>query len=285
MGETTTKTRKKEQFSDMMTTDLTSAEIRYTFGGKFTSQGSWCHPHSINETWEFIYMIRGTAHMYERDTVFSADPGTGILLPPGSQHGGTQPSDRTVSFFWLHFHAAPKTEEALSRLPITSAHLDSTQIPLYCRQILHISEFDSYPRTMSDLLIRLLMTEYAVNAQKEDLSPEHRFLNEVREWIRINTKTRALSAAEVAAQFGYNEDYLTRLFRSKTGYGLKYWINRTRIDHIRTALLTTDTPLKTIAYDAGFTDYKSFLKYFTYHESVTPTELREHFYRIHTNNH
>ena len=91
MGEATTKTRKKEQFSDMMTTDLTSAEIRYTFGGKFTSQGSWCHPHSINETWEFIYMIRGTAHMYERDTAFSADPGTGILLPPGSQHGGTQP--------------------------------------------------------------------------------------------------------------------------------------------------------------------------------------------------
>jgi len=94
-----------------------------------------------------------------------------------------------------------------------------------------------------------------------------------------------LTAAEVAGQFGYNEDYLTRIFRKKTGVGLKNWINKTRMDHLRTELLTTDAPLKTIAYNAGFSDYKAFLKYFTYHESITPTALREHFYHMHTNNH
>lgn len=269
----------------MLNTDFSTGNIQYIYGGKFTSQGTWLHPAGTYDTWEFIYMIRGTAHMYEGDRIFSIHAGSGALLSPGTEHGGTEPSDDTVSFFWLHFRVDSQTHPILTALPKAISYLDNTQIPLFCRQILLFSQMDSYPQTMNDLLLRLLLTEYAVHAEREDASPEYRIINDIREWIRINTKKSALTAAEVAEQFGYNEDYLTRLFRKKTGVGLKNWINKTRMDHIRTALLTTDEPLKTIAYNAGFSDYKAFLKYFTYHESVTPTALREHFYRMHTNNH
>ena len=281
----TAKTRKKERKTDIMNTDLTTAGIRFISGGKFTSQDTWIHPVGTYETWEIIYMISGTAHLYEGDRTFSISAGDGLLLAPGTEHGGTEPSVETVSFFWMHFCADRKTHQVLTELPKSVPYLDNTQIPLFCRQILLFSQMDSYPKEMNALLLRLLLTEYAVHAEKEDVSPEYRVINDIREWIRINTKKRALTAAEVAVQFGYNEDYLNRLFRQKTGIGLKSWINKIRMDHIRTALLTTDESLKTIAYNAGFPDYKTFLKYFTYHESVTPTALREHFFHTHTNNH
>ena len=285
MSKTTAKTRKKERKSDMMNTDFSTGSLQYVYGGKFTSQGTWIHPVGTYETWELIYMIQGTAHMYEDSHQITVHAGSGILLAPGMEHGGTKPSEDTVSFFWLHFRADRSIHEMLSRLPKSASHLDNTQIPIFCRQILHFSQLVTYPDTMNDLLLRLLLTDYAVSSGEDDASSENYFLNDVQEWIRINTKHQALTAADVAEQFGYNEDYLSRLFRNKTGIGLKSWINKMRMEHIRTALLTTDAPLKTIAYNAGFTDYKTFLKYFTYHESITPTELREHFYHTHTNNH
>lgn len=43
--------------------------------------------------------------------------------------------------------------------------------------------------------------------------------------------------------------------------------------------------MQEIAAKSGFSDYKLFLKYFRYHEGVTPSEFRSAYYKIHTNNH
>ena len=52
---------------------------------------------------------------------------------------------------------------------------------------------------------------------------------------------------------------------------------------IKQLLLSTDLPLKEIARRCGFEDYACFLKFFSYHESLTPTQFRTAFYRQHTN--
>ena len=254
--------------------------VQYIYGGKFTSQGTWIHPVGTYETWELIYMIRGCAFLYEGDRQLTANAGDVVFVRPGVEHGGFAESKETVSFFWLHGKtASPEADAALDCLPLISADLQNTQIPLLCKQLLNTSSMPQYPEAVSNALLGIILTEYAIHTRPrtEEESPENRLVNEIAEYIRIN--------AMYAAHFGYNEDYLTRLFRRIHGVGLKGYIDRMRMAHIRTMLLSTDLPLKSIAVQSGFDDYKAFLKYFTYHEDLTPTELRRRFYRTHTNNH
>ena len=72
----------------------------------------------------------------------------------------------------------------------------------------------------------------------------------------------------------YNEDYLNRMFKAHYGEPLKSYIDRERIGFIKKLLLEDALPLAEVAQKAGFQDYKYFLKYFKYHEGITPTEFK-----------
>lgn len=271
----------------MKSRDHLQCSIQYVHGGKFTSQGTWIHPVGTYETWEIIYMIQGCAYLYEGNRRLTACAGDVVFFRPGTEHGGYAESVETVSFFWIHGKTdSAAASAALERLPLHTASLQHTQIPLLCRQLLNFAPMPHYPETVFDALLGILLTEYAIQAQPNSAyrGAEDRLVNDIAEYIRINAK-HTVHTSEIAAHFGYNEDYLTRLFRRIHGVGLKGYIDRTRMAYIRNLLLSTDLPLKSIAAQSGFDDYKAFLKYFTYHENMTPTELRRQFFRTHTNNH
>lgn len=266
--------------------DYLQYEVVYDYGGKFTSQGTWIHPVGSYETWEIIYMIRGCAYLYEGDRQLTANAGDVVFFRPGAEHGGFSESEETVSFFWIHGKAVSvDANAALDRLPLHAVGLQHTQIPLLCKQLLNVSSTPQYPDSVHNALLGILLTEYAIHTQPrtEQESAEDRLVNDISEYIRINAM-HTLHTSDIAVHFGYNEDYLTRLFRRMHGVGLKGYIDRMRMGYIRTLLVSTDLPLKSIAAQSGFDDYKAFLKYFSYHEDMTPTELRRRFYRMHTNN-
>ncbi len=265
----------------------------YIYGGRFSSQGAWIHPRGSFETWELIYMISGCAYLFEGDTRITAKAGDCVLFSAGREHGGYRmsgegtDSPEAVSFFWIHGQLkSTVVPEVFRRLPLHAKGMENTQIPYFCRQLLHISALHTYPAAMSDALLGMLFTEYAIHASAggERKTPEDRLTNDIAEYIRINAGC-ALTVSAVAKHFGYHEDYLARLFRRVQGIGIKSYIDEMRMTHIRSLLLSTDTPLKSIAAQSGFEDYKAFLKYFTYHENISPTALRQRFYRTHTNNH
>ena len=129
--------------------------------------------------------------------------------------------------------------------------------------------------------MRLLVLELA--AQSNHPSDGSARINEICEWIRVHSD-RALRSSETAAHFGYNEDYLSRLFRKKYGMGLKQYIAEARMRKIKTLLLSPDYTLQEIAAMTGFSEYKYFLKFFRYHEGSTPTQFRSLYFNTHTNN-
>ena len=55
------------------------------------------------------------------------------------------------------------------------------------------------------------------------------------------------------------------------------------MDYIKKQLLTDGASLAEVATAAGFEEYKYFLKYFRYHEGMTPTEFRAIFSKTHIN--
>ena len=135
-------------------------------------------------------------------------------------------------------------------------------------------------------MTRLILAELYAAPKSID---ESKIVNRAAEWIRSNSNL-PLKATDASEHFGCNTDYLSRLFRKQYGKSLKQYIDFSRMDYIKKQLLNYDQQLsagalKKIASECGFEDYKSFLKYFKYHEKITPTEFCNIYTKIHINHH
>lgn len=245
--------------------------LKFTHGGKFTSNGIWCHSERTIDTNEIIIVTEGEVNMFVEHEEYELRPGDVLKIERGERHGGTYPSSH-ASFFWFHF-----TLDA----PIgamTFSHPQSTErILLLAKELLHYAESDGYPEECADCIARVILHE--IEHIKED---EHPTVAEIKEWIRKN-RTRCITALQVAAHFGYNEDYLNRLFKKHLSRGLKEYINETRLTYIKSDLMMGGITLTELSAKYDFQDYKAFSKFFKYHEKMTPREYRKAYYKMHTN--
>lgn len=86
-----------------------------------------------------------------------------------------------------------------------------------------------------------------------------------------------LKAQDIAAQFGYNEKYLSRLFKTITGMTLKQYIIQQKIEDANRCLEETELSVAEIASSLGFNDAQNFMKLYKKATGLTPTEYRNTF--------
>ena len=110
-----------------------------------------------------------------------------------------------------------------------------------------------------------------------------KLFTDVAEYIRINAES-AESVAKIARRFGYNADYLSKLFAANSGLSLKKYIDKTRLDAVCSLLLSTTLTVKEIADRCGFESDNALLKFFKYHKKKTPAQYRNAICLSHTNN-
>ena len=209
--------------------------------------------------------------MFVGNEEYELRQGDVLKIERGERHGGTRPSSH-AAFFWFHF--TPDVPIATK----TFSHPQNTErIFLLAKELLHYAESDGYPDECADCIARVILHE--IEHIKED---EHPTVAEIKEWIRKH-RTSGLTAEYCAASFGYNEDYLNRLFKKHLSKGLKEYINETRLTYIKSDLMMGGITLSALAAKYSFPDYKAFSKYFKYHEKMTPREFRKTYYKMHTN--
>ena len=245
--------------------------LKFTRGGKFTSNGTWCHAERVVDSNEIILVTEGEVFMFVEDEEYELYPGDVLKIDKGARHGGTKKSSH-AAFFWFHF----TLDEPLNT-PTYSHPQNTERLFLITRELMHYAESDGYPHECADCIARVILHE--IEHKKEE---EHPTLSEVKEWIRKN-RTKQITASVCAAYFGYNEDYLNRFFKKHAGCGLKEYINETRLTYIKSDLMMGGITLGEIAEKYGFSEYKYFSKYFKYHEKMTPSEYRRAYYKMHTN--
>lgn len=251
--------------------------VMYNAAGQFTSRGTWRHPDNVIHTTEIILVTCGTFSMRLGEEVFTLAEGDVLRVDPGIPHGGASECREQVSFFWLHVTGFPV--EAV--FPTFFHPRDSVQARLLARELLHYANTEGYPTECADCLARVFLIELSARSAGE--GGAHKLYAEVCEWVRVNCDL-PLRVADVAAHFGYNPDYLNRLFRARRGERLKNYIDACKTERIRRDLLLDDAPLAELAARYSFPDYKTFLKYFRYHTGLTPTQYRRSFANTHTNN-
>lgn len=251
-------------------------DLIFKYGGKFTSRGDWIHPERMIDTYELVVMTEGKAEIEEDGISYSLKKGSVLLLEPGKLHRGVRVSHERVSFYWIHFCAENMTE------PKKCFSLrEPYEVGLLCRQILHYTQ-KQYPNEVVSALLWVLLCELEDQGKGDDPMAGALAVR-VREWIRINTDKR-LEVRDVAEHFGYHADYLSRVFFAAYGHGLKTEINACRMREIKRLLMESDKTLYEIAASVGMADYKLFLKFFKYHEGITPSEFRVMYPCFRTNN-
>ena len=107
--------------------------------------------------------------------------------------------------------------------------------------------------------------------------------SQITEYIRNNIK-RGITVSDIARHFGYNADYIGKYFKKSNGIGLKEYLAVQRMKLAKDFLLTTDMSVKQISSELGYNEENLFIKFFTYHEKISPAAFKAKYCNTHINN-
>lgn len=251
----------------------------YSFAGRFVTDDEWIHPTRTIDTYEALMVTQGEVHLQENGTPYFLNAGDLILLRPGLQHGGTQPSAGRTSFFWAHFTTDSFEKTYLQPGVHTPAEPDRLTSAFLC--LLHMGNTPGYPVYAADAAMAVLIAEICAS-QALTGSGGSRLAQEIAEWIRINSEKK-LTAQSVAAHFTYHPDYLCTLMKRSFDRGLKEYISEERMKKIKTLLLTTDLSVKELSARLSFDSEGQLTHYFKYHEGMSPARFRNQYTHTHLN--
>lgn len=114
-----------------------------------------------------------------------------------------------------------------------------------------------------------LLEQYDANPSAGMESAIERVVNYVDEHFAED-----INLTIVASNLGYTSGYISRLFKQARGVKFTDYLNRRRIGHSKSLLLTSNKTVKQIACDVGFNSATLFIRIFERYEGITPGEFR-----------
>lgn len=274
--------------------------LTYLSCGNLISKEEFLHHRRNFDVNVLILVQEGHLFLSQNNVNYDVSPGQYLFLRAGEEHYGYQASSGKLSYLWVHFQIpdevaviskgpSPHLTEAFPKNPDGSAYilpeygeiLATQRASLLFHQLLDVSRQDTcYFQRITDYALSLLILELsqefiAQQYRDKTLSPN---VVRIMEWIKGNY-FKPITISEIAAEFGYNPDYLSALFAKTTGTTLSSYIHKVRIDNSKSLLVNYDVPLKEVAYSCGFSDEKYYMKVFKKLEGMTPSQYKKAFSR------
>lgn len=247
-------------------------QLRFSNMGCFNGEEDWIHPTRVLTSYVLIFVIKGEVFLREQAEYFHLRAGDAICLRAGCEHAGYQRSDN-AKFYWLHFFAEDYDAIGVYRFRASDVY----NYELKLRRMNHLYAIDSDIELLECELATLLLEHR--NSQNK----KNKLICDICEYIRLHAAEKN-AVQDIAKKFNYNADYLTKLFIKNTGQTLKKYIDGERNSYIKNLLVSTQMSLKEIAVLTSFEDDVALIKFFCYHNQVTPTFFRNTYYASHLNN-
>ncbi len=244
--------------------------------GKFVSRGSWIHGERTIDSYEIIFVTKGDVYINEARVEYHVKPYEFLLLEPNLCHFGYKHSTDT-EFFWFHWYGDVKAIRRLKYGKIENPY----SLIFYLRQMITARIMQKGEKYI-DCLTSLVLQEIGFASGYRNSGLSIPVIEKAAAWIRANC-CGEITEAQVAEYCQYSTDYLNRLFKSVYSQTIKQYINGKRMEYIKELMLCDNVPLKELASQAGFSEYKYFLKFFKYHEKITPTEFYKQYAYQHIN--
>ena len=254
---------------------LINENFKFSYAGLFSSEGDWIHPERTESTYEIIYVTEGEVYLLENGKEIVAKKGQLILLSPNVTHVGSKVTSN-VGFYWVHFFAREED------IPFKARFFDGFEDAYLFKELLHACNLPVIPHYLVNSILVLILARMCLrseeNQRRYDSTAE-----KIYEWVRINASAR-LTVKKIADHFGYSPDHISRICKKNYGMGAGELINKFLLLRAKELLSNTSKYVKEIAADLNFSDDKSFIGYFKYHEGCFPSEFRNRYGKLHMNN-
>ncbi len=133
-----------------------------------------------------------------------------------------------------------------------------------CRSI---SEIAAVSHTMYEDLIRRVHRIHSAPGISRPIQSSRDYIEE--------HVTDAITVEDLAERSGYTPYYFTRLFKTETGFTVKDFILRTKIDEAKRLLVNTEMSVLNISESLKFSSQSYFTHQFERIEGMTPSQFRQ----------
>lgn len=266
-----------------------SLPITVQNGGLFISRGVGSHPQRELDSWELIFVEKGTLTIREDDTLFSVKEGESLLLWPHRKHIGVGTFPADLKFYWLHFELNTQCEKtsdfpvSLISLPQHGKVLNPQYVISLFRQFL--SEQEAITRSNAlELILLLIMQQLSVAAKDNPQADNSGVALAYKAKQLIRTQFHLpVSTSTLASQLHCNADYLGRVYRQTFQLTITEAIHRQRVLSAEKMLITDSCSLSEVAERCGFQDVGYFRKVFRKTMGLTPAAWKRRYCKVHIN--
>lgn len=266
-----------------------SLPLRVQNGGLFISRGVGSHPQRELDSWELIFVEKGTLTIKEEDTLFSVKAGESLLLWPHRKHVGVGNFPADLKFYWLHFELNSRGDNpsdypvSLISMPQHGQVINPQYVISLFRQFL--SEQETINRSDSlELILLLIMQQLSVAANDNPQADNSGVALAYKAQQLIRTQFHMpVSTSSLANQLHCNADYLGRVYRQTFELTITEAIHRQRVLSAEKMLISDSCSLSEVAQRSGFQDVGYFRKVFRKTMGLTPAAWKRRYCKVHIN--
>lgn len=249
------------------------------------------------------YVESGKARTRIGGKICPLQPGHLYLTPPFTLHDDE--CDSYFSLYYIHFFEKALYKESIFDIyefpiEIKASVLDSllTERLLYINPDRHLRHYDpklyDNPPTFSQYIadnnrmpmhssietqgiLYQLMSKFLEAATIKTSDRDTR-ISKGLQYIHENID-KDISVSDLSNIACLSEDHFIRLFRNEMGYTPLKYINLKRIEKAQLLLLTTDTPIREVAFELSIDNISYFNRIFKQYTGKTPSEYRSEYNR------
>ncbi|WP_318365750.1 helix-turn-helix domain-containing protein [Enterobacter sp.] len=261
--------------------------IKVQNGGLFISRGVGRHPARKLQSWEVIFVEKGTLTIQEEDRVFSVNAGESLLLWPQRRHVGVADFPADLKFYWLHFEVKETNNSAPWLASLSVPQHTRVSDPQYIISLFRqfLSEQEKIARSAALEFILLLILQQITRTEIGEKEADDRGISlawKAQQLIRTQFHLR-ISTATLARELHCNADYLGRVYRRVFHLTITEAIHRQRVRAAEKFLLSDARSLKEIAALCGFSNVGYFRQIFHKHTGLTPGVWKRRYCKEHIN--
>lgn len=263
-----------------------SSPVTYHMSGKFQALSpEWKHHPLILDDYELFVITDGILYLEYDNKKYEVKTGEMLLLPPvpapNNRRRGFKSS--MCSFYWLHFGLENNADDdsLILKLPTHSILRHPERIIILMKQIQDASRLKSSVPTLNYMTSAVLCSihdDIQISSADGEYGSNRQLYNDIVDYIRLNIHS-PLKVYEIAAQFGYNERYLSHMFKTISGKTLKQFILHMKIEEANMLLTDTNMTVSEISAMLGFMDNHNFMRSYKNVTGLSPSEYRNAFSR------
>lgn len=239
-----------------------------------------------SDTYEMFLITNGEVNIEQENISYNLKVNEVFFSKPDIPYGGNNQLS-SAQFFWLHF----KSKNGIKIIPeeetiqyITNPNYVILPQYLSLKNTDHIkvllSELNSYfselsPYKIKNSLLKAIFCEleYLYKNQLSNKSSKKFF--DIIEYLTTNPNLNEFPTIKsLSEHFGYNEKYLTRLFKKNLGVSPKDLLINIKLGIAKSYLTDSNLEIKEIAYYLNYNE-EYFLRLFKAKIGLTPTQYRK----------